>query len=281
MANCSMCGEALGFFKSILGTKICGRCKSKIADCKSKIVNLVGGAASRGGNLADLESMVDSAASAGGLDKSQVRELLVKGWEEGVAQSLDDRILSESEEQTLLNVADHFGLSASELDRNGAHSSMVKNLVVRDVLNDIIPDRVHFEGAMSFNLQKTEKMVWVWDSVDYLEDRTRTRYVGGSQGMSVRIAKGVWWRANAFRGERIQEQETVYVDTGTLAVTDRHMYFHSSMKSFRIHFGKIVSFRPFENGIGVHRDAMTAKPQLFVLDDANFAYNLITNLARM
>jgi len=36
-----------------------------------------------------------------------------------------------------------------------------------------------------------------------MEQKSKTRYVGGSQGVSIRIAKGVRYRVGAFKGERV------------------------------------------------------------------------------
>ncbi len=142
-------------------------------------------------------------------------------------------------------------------------------------------DPFKVDGNLPFNLQKTENLVWVFQGVNYYEEKTRTRYVGGSQGVSIRIAKGVYYRTGAFKGERVQSSETVHADTGLLGVTNKHIYFAGSSKRFRIAFNKIVSFEPFSDGIGVQRDAQTAKAQSFQTGDGWFTYNLITNLAQM
>jgi hypothetical protein len=46
-------------------------------------------------------------------------------------------------------------------------------------------------------------------------------------------------------------------------------------------YNKIVSFLPFDDGIGIVRDAQTAKPQIFKTGDGWFTYNLLVNLAQM
>ena len=71
----------------------------------------------------------------------------------------------------------------------------------------------------------------------------------------------------------------VGVDSGILAVTDKHIHFHGPLKSFRIPYGKIISFEPYEDGIGLQRDGSTAKPQILVTGDGWFSYNMIRNLA--
>ena len=113
-------------------------------------------------------------------------------------------------------------------------------------------------------------MVWVFRPCDYLEDKTRRQYVGGSQGVSFRIAKGVYYRIGAFHGQPIDHTERVQVDTGIVVATNKNIYFAGPAKSLRIPYAKIVSFQPFDNGIGIIRDAASAKPQIFVTHDGWF-----------
>jgi hypothetical protein len=127
-----------------------------------------------------------------------------------------------------------------------------------------VPERMAIQGHVPFNLQKTEKLIWVFQNVDYYEQKTRREYVGGSRGVSVRIAKRVYYRVGAFKGHRVERTETVHAATDLLGVTNKHIYFAGDAKSFRIRHDKIVSFEPYSDGIGVQRDAATAKPQLFV-----------------
>lgn len=63
--------------------------------------------------------------------------------------------------------------------------------ILKDIDKGVIPQRVEVVGHLPFNLQKTEKLVWLFRDVEYHEVRTRTEYVGGSQGVSFRVAKGV------------------------------------------------------------------------------------------
>jgi hypothetical protein len=51
--------------------------------------------------------------------------------------------------------------------------------------------------------------------------------------------------------------------------------------AFRIPYAKIVSFEPFDNGLGIMRDGVSAKPQIFVTHDGWFSYNLVSNLAHV
>lgn len=196
-------------------------------------------------------------------------------------QALEDNVLEEKEEERLVLFYQHFGLSQTDLDRNGAFTRTAKAGLIREVLNGVIPDRYKLDGTLPINFQKSEQVVWVFARVKYLEDKVRRQYVGGSQGMSFKVGKGVYYRVGAFKGRSIESTERVHIDTGLLAVTSKHIYFHGTAKSFKIPYPKIVSFEPFKDGIGVMRDAQTAKPQIFVTEDGWFSYNLIANLAKL
>jgi len=276
MGQCIYCGEPAGFLR-----KTHKECKQRHEQGKSEILTLIGKVGSEGGDLKRLESSIEQVASSSHIDTSTMNFLVASGWERAVEAAFDDGILTEEEENALSELKQHFSLSQQELDRNGSFTKIVKGAVLRDILDGKLPERVQIDGNLPFNLQKTEKVVWVFQNVDYYEEKTRTRYVGGSQGVSIRIAKGLYYRTGAFKGDRVQTSETIHADTGLLGVTNKHLYFAGPSKRFRINYNKIVAFEPFSDGIGVQRDAQTAKPQSFTTGDGWFTYNLITNLAQM
>ncbi len=276
MGDCIYCGEPAGFLK-----RTHKECKQRHERGKSEIFYLVAKADWEDGSLNRLKSSIEQVASSSHIDSSMMRALVASGWERAIDVAFDDGILTEEEESSLIKLKQHFSLSQQELDRNGAFTKIFKGAILRDIYDGKLPDRLDTSRNIPFNLQKTEKLVWIFQDVDYYEEKTRTRYVGGSQGISIRVARGLYYRTGAFRGERVQTSETIHADTGLLGVTNRHIYFSGSSKGFRINYNKIVAFESFSDGIGVQRDAQTAKPQSFSTGDGWFTYNLITNLAQM
>ena len=129
-------------------------------------------------------------------------------------------------------------------------------------------------GAVPFNLMKSEQLVWVIQGVDYLETVVRRERRGTSHGVSIRVARGPYYRPTAFRSRPIEWEETVHADTGMLGLTTKHIYFAGRRKRFRVRYDKIVTFDPYEDGFGIMRDAQTAKPQTFRTGDRWSAYNL-------
>ena len=153
--------------------------------------------------------------------------------------------------------------------------------MIRDITMGIIPQRQNVQGRIPFNLMKSETLVWVIDGVDYLETVVRRERRGSSHGLSIRVARGVYYRPSTFRSRPIEWEETVHADTGLLGLTTKHIYFAGSRKKFRVRYNRIVSFDPYDDGFGIMRDAQTAKPQTFRTGDGWFAYNLATNLAQV
>src|SRR5205814_5647444 len=127
--------------------------------------------------------------------------------------------LNEDVESRLLELKAALSLDDSQLQRTGTWDRMVKSAMIRDVLNGLIPKRVSFDGNLPFNFQKGEEVVWAFQHADYLEDIKRREYVGGSQGVSVRVMKGVYYHVGAFKGHTVQRTERSHIDTGLIAVT--------------------------------------------------------------
>ena len=227
--------------------------------------------------LQELEDSINSS----GFSREEARQLQVRAWEEAVEGALEDGIISLDEENALTRFLTRFGLSARHVNDNGAHTSMVQSAVLRDLSQGIVPQRQQFPSRLPFNLMKSEQLVWVIDGVGYVETITRRERQGSSQGVSIRVARGVYYRPSSFRSRSVEWEETKKVDDGMLGLTTKHVYFAGSRKRFRVRYDRIVAFEPYRDGFGIMRDAQTAKPQNFVTGDGWFAYNLVFNLAQM
>ena len=213
------------------------------------------------------------------LSDGERKALVVEAWEIAVESSLEDGLLSTEEEHALLRYLRRFELSPSEVAENGAYGSMIKAAIIREAAEGIVPNRLGLTDV-PFNLMKSEKLVWLIKNVDYLEVKIRRERRGSSHGLTIRVAKGVYYRPSVFRSRNIEREETVHQDTGLLGVTSKHLYFHGHRKRFRIRYDRVVSFEPYDDGFGLMRDAQSATPQTFRTGDGWFAYNLVVNLAR-
>ena len=215
------------------------------------------------------------------LGQGEANRLLIQAWETAALGALEDGLLSLDEENDLARYADHISLAQQDLDRNGVQTSLVQAAVLRDVAQGIIPKRQRVNGAVPFNLMKSEQLVWVIQGVDYLETVVRREHRGTSQGLSIRVARGLYYRPSTFRSRPMEWEETVHAGTGALGLTTKHIYFAGSRKRSRVRYDKMVAFEPYSDGFGIMRDAQTARPQAFRTGDCWFPYNLAVNLAQI
>ena len=155
-----------------------------------------------------LVSLSDTLVEAG-LMGEQSREAMVRGWETAVQGALEDGVISEDEEDALSRYLDYFGIEQAQADRSGALTTLVKAGAIRDVTEGTIPQRQNIQSRIPFNLMKSEKLVWVFQNVAYLEDVTRREMHGSSRGLTIRVARGIYYRPSTFKSRVVEWDETV------------------------------------------------------------------------
>ncbi len=131
----------------------------------------------------------------------------------------------------------------------------------------------------SVKLMKSEQPAWILPDVTYYKTKTTTRYVGGSRGMSFRVAKGVSVRTSGFRGERVSEESLERADTGTAVLTTKHLYFAGDTRHrFRVRLDKMVWITSHADAIEWMRDNLTAKPEFLEHPEAAVLHAMIEAL---
>lgn len=276
MSKCVYCGKPAGLLR-----KQHRECATRYQQGWSRMVSSAHQAIAGDADLAPLEGQLLQVASEHLVPAQHLREALVQAFDLTVGNFLEDGLLSEKEENRLVSFMEHFRLGQAELDRSGAYMKIAKAGVLRDLVNGLPPERLNIQGTLPFQLQKGEKLIWVFQNTHYFTERTRTHYEGRSAGVSLRIAKGVYYRTGAFRGHPVQTTYTSREATGALGVTTKHLYFAGGSKAFRIAHTKIVGLVPFSDGVGIQKEAVSAKPMIFQTGDGWFTYNLLSNVAQL
>jgi len=284
MGICKYCGQPAGLFSNehVACAELARAEEHRRAEVMSRAAEAVAthlqsGQIGPAGDAA-LAAMLGSLGVWGDADR---RAALALGWSRYVDACLADGVLDPDEERRIVQFAKANDLTRDELDQNGALTRLLQAAVIRDVLHGVIPPTPSNAQNLPVVLQKGEQAIWNFETSQYYEDRTRRQYVGGSSGVSIRVARGVYFRTGAFRGTPVETTERVLVDQGATIVTTKNLYFAGPTKALRIPYAKVVAFTPYTDGVGVIRDAASAKAQVFVTGDGWFIYNLVTNLARL
>jgi hypothetical protein len=275
MAKCIYCGENVSLLR-----KAHKDCEEIYKSGVDRILKIGSDASISPCDLSLLEKQISDIGSKSFIPPDKRKELIAKAWEDGVKKAIEDGLLSEVEEKALNDFRECFSLSQDILNKNLAYTHFIEAVILREVMEGKMPKRIKIEGTMPFNFQKSESLIWLFQEVPYFETRTKTSYAGGYQGVNIRVAKGVYYKMGGFQGNPVVTTQLAQIDRGILAITNKHLYFAGSIKTFRIPYEKIISIQPYSDGISIQKDGTTAKPQIFVTADGWFTYNLVQNLAQ-
>ncbi|MGQ9533355.1 MAG: hypothetical protein ACUVTQ_11235 [Desulfotomaculales bacterium] len=123
-------------------------------------------------------------------------------------------------------------------------------------------------------LQPGEVCHWV-TLCRLLEERVvRREYVGGSRGVSIRLAKGLYYRVGGHRGRVVSERAIVPVDEGELVVTSRRVVFNGRIRTLSVPYGKLVDVHAYRDAVVLAR-AGKKKPEALAVDDPELVATII------
>lgn len=274
MGKCKYCGQKAGFLNSKHK-----ECEEKYKKGKNDIICLIERTIIDLNNLQSLKMNVEKLANDNYIPSTEIDQLYTNGFDNAIEKFLDDGVLTKEEEEKVEEFIKQLNLTQEILDKNGSLQRLNKASIIREITEGNIPEaRMKIQGHLPFNFHKDEKLIWLFQNVEFFEQRTKTQYRGGYSGVSIKIAKGVYYRTGGFKGHPVKVEEMKFIGKGIFAITNKHVYFASSSKSIKIPFSKIITIYPYENGIGLQKDGATAKPQIFKNIDGWFTYNVISNL---
>lgn len=278
MGTCIYCGNKAGFLK-----KLHKECELKFISGKYKLIDLVFNSITGDSNFDLLDQEVSNLAENNFIiDQELVTRQFIWGFDRAVNAFLEDGVLCVEEENKLSKFLDHYNFGQDKMDKNGSMQKIVKASILRDILDGKIPEsKMNIQGSVSIMLGKSEYIIWIFNGVSYYEERIKTVYKGGSQGVSVRIAKGFYYRMGSFKGYPVRTEEMSFVANGSVVLTNENIYFLASNKNFKIPYNKILTIDSYEDGVGIQKDGPNTKPQVLRGLDGWFIYNFISNINKL
>lgn len=178
---------------------------------------------------------------------------------------MKDRVLSDSEQQRIDEYVTSLGLS---LPAPIEQSKMLKQLQ-----QGIIPQTNFYAPIL---LGKDETVLWCYDGVTMWQEKVKREMVGSHSGFSFRVMKGVTYRTGGFKGHPVEHSYMDNAGTGSLYITTKHIIFHSSERSIKIPYKKIIGLNPYSDGMGVQQDGANAKKLVFQGFDCSFVMNVMS-----
>jgi hypothetical protein len=108
-------------------------------------------------------------------------------------------------------------------------------------------------------VMKRDEIAVVQTPASLCRYRTRTQYVGGSQGISIPLGRGFRYRISGFRSTPVRVESLVNVDSGTLVVTNQRLVFLGSKKDVATPIAKLLQIEGFSNALGIGREGKESR----------------------
>jgi len=207
-----------------------------------------------------------------GLTQHEVDKVQLLAFHDLFAGAVEDRVLTEQEDKMLSQAKEELKLDDGQLQ---PYLSVLARLrFIREIQEG------HLPTITPTILLKRSEIAHFHCMAEFWEERVTQRgYEGGSHGVSIRIAKGVYYRVGAHKGRLVTETGIVKVDQGTLVITNQRIVFNGFAKSFSIPMGKLINYVVYEDAIQLDKEGK-AKPAYFKVEDPEIAAVLISAIAQ-
>ena len=184
---------------------------------------------------------------------------------QAVDNYMKDGLLSDDEQQRIDEYVRALGLTAP--------ATIQQTKMLKQLQQGITP-QTNFHAPIL--LGKDETVLWCYDGVTMWQEKVKREMVGSHSGFSFRVMKGVTYRTGGFKGHPVESSYMDNAGTGSLYITNKHIIFHSSLRSTKIPYKKIIGLNPYQDGMGVQQDGANAKRLVFQGFDCSFVLNIMS-----
>ncbi|HET7024378.1 MAG TPA: hypothetical protein VFI39_04165 [Gemmatimonadales bacterium] len=190
--------------------------------------------------------------------------------QETLDASIADHRLSPTEDADLKALAANLGISM-QYDQ-ATKAELARFALLWRIENGDLP-----EVSVDLNWQKGETCHFA-APVRWLEFRKTTRTVGyAGQGVSIRIARGLYYRVGRSTPQRVTEQGLAEIDKGTLYLTNKRLFFDGQGKNTSIRLQNIIAFEVYSDGIAIEKGSGRT-PHLMIDGDVELAATILGRL---
>jgi tellurite resistance protein len=162
--------------------------------------------------------------------------------------AIADRRYTKDEEAHVTALAESLGVTIKQDESTAA-------LVARFRLMGQIEDGVFPSIDVPILLHRGEVCHFLAVAAHH-EIKTVTKRINYSgPTASIKIMKGVRWRAGSIAIEKVTADVMIQLDTGILYITSKRVFFDGTKKNVSIPLGKITNFTVFKDGLQIEKEA--------------------------
>ncbi len=269
MGSCRYCGKSAGVLSTVHQA-----CVVAHNQASTKIPQLV---ASWTGDAATLVRVVRDAGRVGLLNPSELNAAISEGLNNMIDAGTMAGPLSEVDTAKVIDIRKAFGNDCHADQSGPLQRKLVQSTILRELNAGKQPSLVQADGSMGIFIGPNEVTIWI-AAAALLETKTHSTFVGGTNGLSVRLMKGVYYHVGSFKGQSVKYDVTETTDSGWLVFTDKTIYFKGSKRAFTLKYPKILGLDADSTSITVHMDGRSLKPFTFGILDVAFISNLLNSI---
>jgi hypothetical protein len=191
----------------------------------------------------------------------------MQGWSTGAEQVAVAEPLRPDRHSVMSELYKLMGFTDQDMRGTDGFISAIFSMLLWAVMVHGDPTSLACVSRHPFNLRSGETPLFFFGSVVYAKETVSRSYQGGYGGLSVRLARGMYYHFGGFKGQRTDASTLKEIDYGGMLLTTQNIYFGGDHTTFRIPYTNVVSFRPHSDGIGIFRDS--AQAEVFTVLEAN------------
>ncbi len=270
MAECRYCHEPAGLLR--WAHKQCAaQHKTAIQLAIVKCSDFLNG----GDTAENLRQSIVEIARDGYLENREMREIAIERISLKADALGNSGLISASDSDRIKQVASVFDVS---LESCGSTKLVIdKSYIIRTLDEGSLP-KITVVGNNAIHLQKGESVIWNFSAASLYEFKKHVKYVGGSRGISMRVARGIYYHIGTHRSRRVELEKLELVAKGEFAVCSKNVYFLSTQRTIRVALNKIVSVNLYSDGIEIFKDSVNGRPFIIRIADPHFATNILSRL---
>lgn len=215
------------------------------------------------------------------LNYEQKNEVYLSVLNKAASKFMQNGYITDGEEQQINTYTSHLGFSLNNLPAYNYSPDLEKigqAIILKDIEKGILPQK---PISVPVLLGRGECALWVYSNVKMLQEKIQREYRGRTGGFTFTICKGVRYRTGQFRGHPVENSYMDVVGTGSLVVTNKHIYFHCPTASVKVPYSKLIGVEPYSDGIELHKDEAKPKRIVFQGFDSWFIMNVLSHIDNM
>ena len=206
---------------------------------------------------ADLEKQ----ASALGLTEKEVHDIYKRAGSLSWDQITSDHKITEEEKATFEDLLKYFGVKPEETSFDQKNFNKLYTLGL--IENGVLPT-VHSD--LNLILKKDEIVHWACPAVVRQHKTVTQRVSYSGLHSSVRIMKGLSYRAGSYRIQTQSKDVVAVVDSGAFYITNQRCGFQGNRKNFSVPINKIAYINLLPEGLLIAKEGRET-PFLIGLED--------------